>query len=515
MLSSEEAQYQASMASTDGKGTEWLQPDSDVSNTPKKKSMERISKLFQKKSKKQSTSSLTSSFSAVSLPACEYPTATTNNETQQPLPPSTVHALNSNTFNTNAPARSSSLRIPKSQNSDETQSSSNDSKAATPPSADGRPSVDEPTLTDEAAQCSSTADYEQQQQQQQQQYIQPTLAALSRGASVRSTNSAVCATSQSLKAQVARQQRILENLQIESEQYQKDSKVLQDRLDKMLQKKDQREADLKQLQQNYDHHIRSLRATPDDLDSVAAKIRQLKKTISDLAHTLSEEADAVIATRALSTFWLNLNTAIEAMGCPLPRPRLQMLTEKFMMDVLVQNLNLNVFPGVEILDAYNQLQYWLEDQQLPSAIVSVRLRQEFALLVARDEGNKESDVCKSRHMALQNSWKYLYSGLVKAYPFVYQHDKAEPDVRKHYGARVQVLVEQAISLGLAIKGQEVDVTAAAVAEGQQAYDPELMVDEDGQTSGIVQFCICPPFVVGNSPDPLKTLEKGRVLCSPH
>lgn len=283
----------------------------------------------------------------------------------------------------------------------------------------------------------------------------------------------------------------------------------------MLQKKDQREADLKQLQQNYDHHIRSLRATPDDLDSVAAKIRQLKKTISDLAHTLSQEADAAVATRALSTFWLNLNTAIEAMGCPLPRPRLQMLTEKFMMDVLVQNLNLNVFPGVDILDAYNQLQYWLEDQQLPSTIVSVRLRQEFALLVARDEANKESDVCKSRHMALQNSWKYLYSGLVKAYPFVYQHDKAEPDVRKHYGARVQVLVEQAISLGLAIKGQEVDVTAAAVAEGQQAYDPDLMVDEDGQTSGIVQFCICPPFVVGNSPDPLKTLEKGRVLCTPH
>lgn len=178
MLSSEEAQYQASMASTDSKGTEWLQPDNDASNTPKKKSMERISKLFQKKPKKQSTSSLTSSFSAVSLPACEYPSAT-NNE-QQSLPPSTVHALNSNTFhtNTNTPARSSSLRIPKSQSSDETQTtSSSDSKAATPPSADGRPSVDDPTMTDEGKRrfCSSYVHISYLSLQQYKAQVQPTM----------------------------------------------------------------------------------------------------------------------------------------------------------------------------------------------------------------------------------------------------------------------------------------------------------------------------------------------------
>lgn len=302
---------------------------------------------------------------------------------------------------------------------------------------------------------------------------------------------------------------------MESEQYQKDNQVLTEKLEKQRTKKAQRDEDIQALQANYDKHLRSLRATEDDLESIGAKIKQLKQAITVLAEQLvgSEYGDPVVATRALSTFWLNLHEAIQRMGCPLSRSRLQMLTEKFMMDVLVQNLNLNVFPGLsdEVVDAYNKLQYWFEENQHPQAM-AIRLRQEIALLVARQEKDKQGDVYRLRHIALQNTWKYLYSGLVKAYPFVYQHDKAEPDVRKHYGAKVQLLVDQAISLGLAIKGQEVDITAAAVNEGEQPFDPELMVDEDGQESGIVEFCVAPPFVVRDAND-IRTLEKGRVLCA--
>ncbi|KAI8147712.1 hypothetical protein BJV82DRAFT_593069 [Fennellomyces sp. T-0311] len=341
-----------------------------------------------------------------------------------------------------------------------------------------------------------------------------------RSMSTRSTASSAaggkgaCATAVApLKAQLERRKRLLENLQVEQQQYQSDNKILSERIEALKAKQEQRRTDMKQLQDNFDKHVRSLRATNDDLDSVGEKIKSLKENINDLASVLVERGDAEAATKALSTFWLNLNSAIEEMGCPLPKHRLQMLTEKFMMDVLVQNLNLNVFPGVEIVDAYNQLQYWLEDNiSDQNAAFPVRLRQEVALVVFKTETDKESDVYRSRHSALQNNWKYLYSGIVKAYPFVYQHDKAEPDVRRHYGAKVQLLVDQAINLGLAIKGQELDVTAAAVTEGEQVFDPELMVDEDGQTSGTVCFCVCPPFVVGN-PAPIKTLLKGRVLCN--
>lgn len=315
-----------------------------------------------------------------------------------------------------------------------------------------------------------------------------------------------------LQAQLARQKQILQELEAENERYQHDNKILTDKLNKLREKKDQRQQDMLQLQSSYEEHIKALRATDDDLESICKRIRQLRENIGILAGMLVEKADAEVATRALGTFWLNLNETISEMGCPLSTPRLKMLTEKFMMDVLVQTLNLNAFPGVEVVEDYNRLQCWLEDQNACSRF-PIRLRQEMALVVAKNDMDKDSSVYRSRHAALQNSWKYLYSGLVKAYPFVYQHDKAEPDIQKHYGAKVQILVDQTISLGLAIKGQEVDITAAAVAEGEQLFDPELMVDEDGQTSGIVQLCVCPPFVAGDF-STIKILEKGRVLCCP-
>ncbi|KAG2217047.1 hypothetical protein INT45_010251 [Circinella minor] len=316
-----------------------------------------------------------------------------------------------------------------------------------------------------------------------------------------------------LRAQLERQKRILEHLQVEHQQYEKDNKVLSDRIDTLDAKHKQRTQDTNQLRENFNDYLKGLRATDDDIDSVGEKIKKLKEGIHDLTQILVEQGDAEVATKALRTFWLNLNEAIVDMGNPLPKPRLQMLTEKFMMDVLVQNLNLMAFPGVENVEEYNRLQYWLEDNiSDQQAFFPVRLRQEVALVVVKKETDKESDVYRSRHSALQNNWKYLYSGIVKAYPFVYQHDKTEPDVRKHYGAKVQILVDQAIHLGLAIKGQELDVTAAAVSEGEQEFDPENMEDEDGQTSGTVGFCICPPFVVGN-PAPIRILIKGRVLCA--
>ncbi|KAI9312504.1 hypothetical protein BX666DRAFT_1865921 [Dichotomocladium elegans] len=324
-----------------------------------------------------------------------------------------------------------------------------------------------------------------------------------------------------LKAVLAQQKRILEGLQSEQQQYEQSVQALTDQLESLRAKREQRQSSLQELQANYDKYLRSLRATGDDLESVRDKIEDLKRDMADLAAALVAKADVDVATEALSTFWLNLNGAIKAM-CPLSPQRLQMLTEKFMMDVLVQNLNLSVFPGLEIIEQYNQLQYWLDDHnnnndyynaddaltQLP-----IRLRQEVALIVHKTETDKSSDVYRARHAALQNNWKYLYSGLVKAYPFVYQHDKAEPDVHKHYGARVQMLVEKTISLGLAIKGMEEDITAAAVMEGEQPFEPDTMIDEDGQEDGIVAFCICPPFVVGNI-EPVRTLLKGRVLCVP-
>lgn len=487
-------------------------PDNANSNTSKKKSMERISQLFQKKSKKKSiSSSLTPSFSSVSLSSPPYDSSSNTTTVINPPQRSSSVRASVKPNLTSAAKDTTTTTIANDCYTDTQQLQQHDELSKQRPSYEGE--------------TKSSQDDKRNDEEEKGKWKEGCLASnlikvfiASRDSSA---NTATTTTTMSsslrntapLKTMLACQRQVLQDLTAEHEQYEQEIKSLEERVEQLNAKRHQRSQDLSQLKANYDLHVRSLRATGDDRDSVRTKIEQLKQGMQELAIALVERADHTVATRALATFWLNLNQAITDLGCPLSPQRLQMLTEKFMMDVLVQNLNLNVFPGLDIVDQYNQLQYWLEDNYTDQcANLPTRLRQEIALVIHKTEADKSSQVYKSRHTALQNNWKYLYSGLVKAYPFVYQHDKAEPDVRKHYGARVQMLVEQAISLGLAIKGQEEDITAAAVAEGEQSFDPETMIDEDGQTSGTVVFCICPPFVVGNL-DSVRTLLKGRVLCT--
>ncbi|KAI8337597.1 hypothetical protein BC941DRAFT_396486 [Chlamydoabsidia padenii] len=309
-----------------------------------------------------------------------------------------------------------------------------------------------------------------------------------------------------LQAQLHQQRHILNQLEVERSQYRHDTISLEDRIRQMNTTIQQRAASQQQLETNYRQHLESLRATPDDLTTISQKLKDLKKKIRDLADELIKQADPVVATHALRTFWLNLHDCINNMGDPLPLHRLRMLTEKFMMDVLVQNMNLNVFPGLTILDHYNDMAFWLE--RYDTYGFATRLRQEIALVMCKENN---SLIQQKLQDASYSNWKFLYGGLVKAYPFIYQHDKQERVAQKQYAHKIQGLVELAMVLGFAMKGQEVDVAAAETRERVQAFDPDLMVDEDGQTSGIVDFCICPPFVVYG--ETIYTLEKGRVLCS--
>lgn len=305
-----------------------------------------------------------------------------------------------------------------------------------------------------------------------------------------------------LKAQLSRQYQVLEQLEVDRSQCRLDIQSLNARLDQMHSKITQRSEAQRQLEANYHEHLKSIRATPDDLTTIAHKLQDLKKKIRELAEDLVAQADPVEATSALRTFWLNLHDCIQRLGNPLPRHRLCMLTEKFMMDVLVQNMNLNVFPGLAVLAPYNDIALWLERQD-DTTTFATRLRQEIALVMTTTTDTADHQA------AVHANWTFLYGGLSKAYPFIYHFDTQHRN--RQYAHKVQELVEQAMALGFAMKGQEVDVAAAETLEQVQVFDDTLMVDEDGQTDGIVDFCIYPPFVVYGSP--AVTLEKGRVLCS--
>ena len=270
-----------------------------------------------------------------------------------------------------------------------------------------------------------------------------------------------------------------------------------------------RQKDQRQLLENYNEHIRSRRATEDDHLTILKKLQDMKVMIKTLSTDLGKHCDASVATKAISGFWINLNEPIAKLGDPLPTKRIIMLTEKFLMDVLVQNMSYNTFTGLKISKPYTQLQMWF-DRYEPS--FCTRLRQEMAKVVV--SGNlPDSDIqgeIQKLNTAMYNS---LYTSLVKAYPFMEQHDTTEKDTEKQYSTMLRRMVDQASNIGYAMRGQETEIAAAAVGEGKEPFYPATMIDEDGQTSGTVQFCVCPPFIMyGARTD---VLEKARVLCSPN
>lgn len=268
-----------------------------------------------------------------------------------------------------------------------------------------------------------------------------------------------------------------------------------------------RQKEQKQLIDNYTDHIRSRRATEDTPQTIHKKLLDLKSLIKHLSVELAKQCDPVIATKSISSFWINLHEAILALGNPLPKPRIEMLTEKFLMDVLIQTMNYNVFSGLKISAPYTQLQTWF-DRYDPA--FCTRFRQEIAKAVVSCN-TPGSDVHQEIQKFNKRMYTSLYTSLMKAFPFIEQHDQQEKEPNNRYAVILMNMVELASHIGYAMRGQELEIAAAAIGEGSEPIDCQKMVDEDGKTSGTIQFCVCPPFIMyGNR---IEVLEKARVLCS--
>ncbi|KAI7902525.1 uncharacterized protein BX663DRAFT_435699 [Cokeromyces recurvatus] len=310
---------------------------------------------------------------------------------------------------------------------------------------------------------------------------------------------------------IQQQRNVLKELDAQKALYSSDVNTLTEQLNNIKEKIKQRTTDMDILQKNYQLHLKSVRSSDDDPQSIAQKLLYLRQQIQLLAAELLPYAEPYKTGENLSILWLNLGPFIDRLGKPLSAERTQMLTEKFMMDVLVQNLNIHIFPGLSCNSEFLELQQWFEHHD-PSSFFPTRLRQELSMLVVQN--NKEQghgDIQATWKKSADRNWHHLYRGLQKAYPSFFTEEEKKTNT---FSKKLRKLVEYTMNLGSAIKGQEICITAVDVREGVQPFDEQLMEDVDGQTSGIITFCICPPFVVKVS-NRFEPLVKGRVLCFPN
>ncbi|RUO97195.1 hypothetical protein BC936DRAFT_140832 [Jimgerdemannia flammicorona] len=277
------------------------------------------------------------------------------------------------------------------------------------------------------------------------------------------------------------------------------------------QKLQQREADYAKIESNFLEYMKIIRPTDDDLSTIRDKFKTLKYNINRLLMSLNKKADRQAATDLLAASWDNLQDSVRSLGTPLDHFYINMLMEKLIMDTLVKYVfNVTLYVGLPVNSAYADVKQWM-DARNPQW--SLRLRQQLCSLVANP---KDAEIQESVQTEKARIVSLIYGHLVTAYPFIREKDKADAAAivggkEKGYYAKVEEIVDKAVYLSLAIRGQDVEIMTIHVREGDEQFDPDRMtLEQKSKPGGVVRFCICPPFQGGDGEHGF--LEKGKVFC---
>ncbi|KAF7732520.1 hypothetical protein EC973_003267 [Apophysomyces ossiformis] len=266
-----------------------------------------------------------------------------------------------------------------------------------------------------------------------------------------------------------------------------------------------REMEYAQIEHSFFEQTRAVRATDDDLSTIRDSFKLLKYSITRMIMTLNKKADKKKATEKLVATWPKLS--VVEPNAELEPPQINLLAEKLIHEHLVQSIfRCPIYPGLPINDAYSSLSRWLVEHE---SKFSVRLRQQMAAIVAKSA--KDSELHTTAQAEKRRIVEKIYNDLAEIYhPFILENDAAV-DEEKRYSSKITDIVDKAMKLAIAMRGQEVDISMLDIEEGKQPFDEETMADVKGKTTGIVRFCICPAFVGRDGEHGF--VEKGKVVLS--
>ncbi|KAG0174181.1 hypothetical protein DFQ28_004651 [Apophysomyces sp. BC1034] len=264
-----------------------------------------------------------------------------------------------------------------------------------------------------------------------------------------------------------------------------------------------REMEYTQIEHSFFEHTRAVRATDDDLSTIRDSFKLLKYSVTRMIMTLNKKADKAKATEKLVAMWPSL--AVVEPNTELEPPQINLLSEKLIHEHLVHAIfRCPIYPGLPINDAFSSLSRWLVEHE---SKFSVRLRQQMAAIVAKSA--KDSELQLAAQAEKRRIVDKIYNDVAEIYhPFILEND-AVVDEEKRYSSKIADIVDKAMKLAVAMRGQEVDISMLDIEEGKEKFDEETMVDVKGKTTGIVRLCICPAFVGRDGEHGF--VEKGKVV----
>ncbi|KAG1461612.1 hypothetical protein G6F56_005689 [Rhizopus delemar] len=249
-----------------------------------------------------------------------------------------------------------------------------------------------------------------------------------------------------------------------------------------------REAEYSAIEHTFFEHTRTVRATDDDLSTIREAFKILKYAITRLIMSLNKKADLDRARAKFSARWPHITF----------EPALvNLLAEKMVHEHLIHSVFAHIYPGLKINAACRTLSHWLQENQS-----TLCLRQQVAAIIAKSP--KDGEIQKEAEIEKEKIKTAIYQDLADVY-----HPYLNEDKGCHQ--KLSDIVDRAVKLVVAIRGQDVDISTVSIEEGKQVLDEETMVEAKGRTSGVVQFCICPTFMGGDKEHGF--LEKAKVVVS--
>ncbi|KAI7883329.1 hypothetical protein K492DRAFT_175500 [Lichtheimia hyalospora FSU 10163] len=294
---------------------------------------------------------------------------------------------------------------------------------------------------------------------------------------------------------------------------------------------DKKRSEYSRMEANYYSHMRTIRATDDDLSTVQSELSAVLSQTANLCMSLRSKADKVAGARFVLEHWPEKEALIREHMLSKQQPKksdteeedqqqqqekeeenndekdepmmmdvgfIGVFIEKYLVDTILSRiLHQSLHPGLPVNDAFQQVFEWMDKRNTEWA---TRLRQQMVALLARQPMEDQSPIDDAK----QSIVKDIMESLSKVYPHV------DGNTEK----KLTNIVNRATKLNLAIKGQEVLVQVRHIKEGDTAFDSTTMkAASKGKAEGTVAIVISPGFSASDPTDEEHGfLVPAKVLC---
>ncbi|RCH95090.1 hypothetical protein CU097_010956 [Rhizopus azygosporus] len=266
------------------------------------------------------------------------------------------------------------------------------------------------------------------------------------------------------EAKINEAKRVLEEKQ--REQGQKRD-ILETQAEQLKRELASRETEYRRMESKFQSHMRSTRASDDDVSTIQRDLGSLLQDISDLCEKVPSDFDhqSVSKEEDVETRWL---------------------VEKWVVQVMIDDiLNKPIQPGVVINNAFGRIFEWVKKRNTSWA---VRMRQQITTFIVRQSNDD-----------IEQAKKEIVEKIMTVLHFAAQSDIID-------------LVDRAVRLNLALKCQEALVEIMPIQEGG-SFDSQIM-NSVTEEEGCINLVIVPPFMVKEADHRFILLIPAKVHCVP-